>query len=127
MNDLQLQTSRRVNDSIWNHAYAVGGVFRDVVGRRSHAGNRPYAPLRPFSAFAEKEKEAKKEKTRMMNRTLTVFFLLLMAFACACAMCSCATGNSPISQAIADKLASKVAIQQSEIAPSEGFKAFYAR
>lgn len=60
-----------------------------------------------------------------MNRTLTTFFIFLCAVACAFAMSSCATGNSPIAQAIADKLANQNRVAQPE--PTEGFKAFYAR
>jgi hypothetical protein len=96
-----------------------------MVGRYHASCGRAYAPLCAFGTVEDSKEtqETKKEKT--MNRAMTVLFLLLMAFAYACAACSCATGNSPIAQAIADKLANQNRVAQPE--PTEGFKAFYAR
>ena len=59
------------------------------------------------------------------SRIFITLFLLMCAFAFSVAFSSCATGNSPIAQAIADKLANQNLVAQPE--PTEGFKAFYAR
>ena len=60
-----------------------------------------------------------------INRIFITLFLLMCAFAFSVAFSSCATGNSPIAQAIADKLANQTV--QAKPEPTEAFKIYFAR